>query len=104
MRLVLVVLATCLLLSAQAQPPSGLYLTLRADFIDYLAGDVGLSAANYVNSLTNLPAISGSNNQVSYQLSSFAFDIDLDNFTLTSGAPPVISAAYALAYLADLEQ
>lgn len=99
MRLLLAVFAVLLVLSARAQPPSGLYLTLRADFVDYLASDVGLSAANYVNALTNLPPVSGSSSQVSYQFSSFVFDIDLDNFTLTSGAPPVLNAAYVCAAL-----
>lgn len=95
MRAAVLLLSVILLSSAViAQPASGLYLTLRQDFLDQIASDVGLSTANYVNSDTNIPAQSGSNSQVSYTLSNFLMDMDLDQFNLSSANPPVLSVTY----------
>lgn len=94
MRARLWLITTLLLAVVSAQPPSGLYLSLRDDFLGSMASDVALKTAAYVNSDTNIPAISGSNSAVTYTLSSFFMDIDLDLFNLTSSSPPTLSVSY----------
>jgi hypothetical protein len=97
MRCAALLFAVLLLASTgTAQPASGLYLTLRDDFMAPIAEDIGLATSNYVNADTSFPTQSGSNSEVTYTLSSFVMNMNLDGFNLTAAQPPMLTVSYGI--------
>lgn len=66
-------------------PAEGIYITLRNDSLNSIFQDIGLQVADVVGSFTSAPTIQGSTSKIDYTLSSFVFDIDLEQPSFSQG-------------------
>ncbi len=91
-------------------PPDGLYAIIRNDALMSTVGQLSLQIANYANQYTynhtfdqlfrSMPPYQGETSDATYDFSSFVFNINLENPSLTSTDPSEITIS---TYLPDID-
>lgn len=90
MKFALIVLVALSVAFAQF-PPEGMYITLRNDALTNIAQEISLEISDQANAYTDTPSQSGSNSDVSYTLSSFVYDINLQDPVVSSSGTIIIN-------------
>lgn len=79
---------------SQTLPAEGVYIRVRWDLMQQIGEALSLELADIANTYSGTPPQNGETDEVTYTLSNFLYDVDLEQFFYSTSGSPFVSAGW----------